>query len=259
MPARPLRRLTARLADRLPAPAVQRLLVARSAVTSRPTISLPVAERALVLAPHPDDETLVCGGTAARLRDAGTQVRVVVVTDGRASQVDLSPTELGRRRRDEATAACEALGLDPPIFHGFPDGSLCERVRDLTDEVRHHLDGFTPEVVLLPWFGDEHPDHRAVNLALRDAIGTHEVEIWGGEAWTPAPITRLVDITDAVGRKRAAMGLHATAAAAFDLEAMLSLNRYRSVHGLRGHGYAEGFVAAPADTYLAWMRTMEAS
>ncbi len=112
---------------------------------------------------------------------------------------------------------------------------------------------------MLPWFGDEHPDHRAANLALRDAVGAHEIEIWGGEIWTPAPITRLVDITPVVGRKRAAMGLHATAAAAFDLDAMLALNRYRSVHGLRGRGYAEGFVAGTADTYLTWMRIMEAS
>ncbi len=145
MPAKPLRRLTARLAERLPGPAVERLLVARSAVTSRPRMGLPSADRVLVLAPHPDDETLLCGGTATRLALDGAVVRVVVATDGRASQVDLAPAELGRRRRDETTAACETLGLEPPIFHGFADGSLPERVRDLADELRHHLDGFRPE------------------------------------------------------------------------------------------------------------------
>lgn len=253
---RSLRRLTARLADRLPEPAVQGLLAAASAVTSGPTIELPSADRVLVLAPHPDDETLVCGGTIARLASEGAHVQVVVVTDGTASRVDLEEGELRRRRRDEARTACDALGVPPPLFHGFPDGGLEGLVDEVGREVASHLRDLEPDVVFLPWFGDGHPDHRAVNDALRAAAPDARIRIYGGETWTPAPITRLVDITGTIGRKRAAVGAHATAAAAFDLEAMLALNRYRSVNGLRGRGHAEGFVAAHADRYLTWMRQM---
>jgi LmbE family N-acetylglucosaminyl deacetylase len=253
----PTSRLAARAAARLPARIERELQRLRSLATAAPTIGLPRARRVLVLAPHPDDETLVCGGTAALLAAAGADVRVVVATDGDAATVDLPRAEVGRRRRAEVAAACDALGLPAPVRLGLRDGDLAGQRDVLAGELAAHLADHRPELVLLPWFGDGHRDHRALNVALADAAGRHTAagaRVWGGEAWTPAPISRLVDVSDAAGRLRAAAAAHVTAAHAFDLDAMLALKRYRSVHGLRGRGLAEGFLAADLATYAAWVR-----
>lgn len=247
--SRVLDRLVARVAERLPPDLERPLLQLRSLPPGRPTIGLPRARRALVLAPHPDDETLACGGTIAALAAAGCAVRVLVVTDGEGTKVDLAPDDVRRRRRAEVATACEALGVGPPILLGFPDGDVARRTVPLAREVAAQLTSFEPDVVLLPWFGDGHADHAAVNHALADADTAAEPLVLGGETWTPAPITRLVDVTGSEGALRAAVAAHATAAVSFDLEAMLGLKRYRSVHGLRGRGLAEGFLAAPLPDY----------
>ena len=247
--ARVVDRFVARVAQRLPPGTEQVLLQLRSLAAGSPTIGLPPARRALVLAPHPDDETLACGGTVAALVASGCDVRVVVVTDGDAAKVDLAPDELRLRRRAEASSACDALGPGPPIFLGFPDGDVAAQVTPLAREIAAQLTSFAPDVVLLPWFGDDHPDHVAVNHALVDAATTVEPLVLAGETWTPAPITRLVDVTAHGTALRAAVAAHVTASASFDLEAMLGLKRYRTVHGLRGRGLAEGFLGASLPDY----------
>ncbi|MBW3576601.1 MAG: PIG-L family deacetylase [Actinobacteria bacterium] len=247
-----LRRLTARLAPLVPDAVLDRVLELRSRLGEGPVIGLPRFDRVLVVAPHPDDETLLCGGTVSALADRGADVRVVVATDGTASRVPLAPGELARRRREETRQACATLGVGDPVFVGLRDGDLTAQVGALTDAVQDQLEAFAPHLVLVPWFGDAHPDHRACSAALVRTTPLDEVEVWGGEVWMPAPINRLVDVSETIERKRAALAAHATAQQAFDLEAMLALNRYRSVHGLRGRGFAEGYLAAPFPDYARW-------
>ncbi len=248
-----LARLLARTTDRLPPAAERQLLVWRShAAAGAPTIGLPSARRALVVAPHPDDETLACGGTVAALAASGTDVRVLVLTDGDGAKVDLPAGELATRRRAEVAAACAALGVPAPVLLGLRDGGLAGAVPTIADALRSHLADHRPDVVLLPWFGDDHPDHHAANRALAAVAAGPAVGdplVLGGEIWTPAPITRLVDITTVEPRLRAAVAAHLTAARSFDLDAVVALKRYRSVHGLRGRGLAEGFLAAPLSLY----------
>jgi LmbE family N-acetylglucosaminyl deacetylase len=250
-------RIVARATDRLPLAVERALLRARSLASDRPTIGLPPARRALVLAPHPDDETLACGGTMALLARRSCDVRVLVVTDGDAAKVALATDEVRRRRRAEVTAACAALGVAPPVLLGFPDGRIGARVGAVAAEIAAHLADHAPDLVLLPWFGDGHPDHRAVNDALATAAARHGGPaplVLGGETWTPAPVTRVVEVTDVEAQLRRAVAAHATAACSFDLEAMLALKRYRSIHGLRGRGLAEAFLALPLPRYAELVR-----
>jgi LmbE family N-acetylglucosaminyl deacetylase len=92
----------------------------------------------LVVAPHPDDETLCCGGAIERVVRAGGRVTVVWITSGDAARMSLllmggslfpSPAharELGARRMSEARAATTRLGVAPTgqLFLGYPDGGL---------------------------------------------------------------------------------------------------------------------------------------
>lgn len=217
-----------------------------------PLVGLPALRRILILAPHPDDEIIGPGGTAALLARSGTAVAVVVITDGTATPgTGLAPVEIGRRRRLESTRACATMGLSPPTFLGLADGGIARLVPELAGRLAAIVGELGPDAIFLPWFGDGHSDHRVVSTALARMGLPAAVEIWAYETWAPLPANRIVDISAVIDKKRAALATHRTASAAFDLTAMLSLNRYRSIHGLAGNGFAEAFLVAPADHYGA--------
>ena len=247
---------TARLVKRLvPGRLLTALLSARSLVGEGPVVTVPVARRVLVLAPHPDDEVLMCGGTIARLADGGSSVRVVVASDGGATKAAPGGTDaIENLRRTEAVAACERLGVTDVHFLAHPDGRLDEVEAALAADIGRHLAEFGPDAVFLPWYLDGHGDHQALNRAFVAAEPKSEIEVWAGEVWTPVPANRIVDITGTMPRKEEALRAHATAAETFDVSALLGINRYRSAHGLLGKGYAEAFLMQSAGRYADLVR-----
>jgi LmbE family N-acetylglucosaminyl deacetylase len=125
---------------------------------------------ALVVAPHPDDETIGCGALIARKRAAGTPVHVVVVCDGRSSHASskvIGPDELVAIRAAEVTEACRRLGVDDGALTllGHPDESTTERHDPIAEKLRSLVDELEPDEVYLPSPLDWHPDHVAVNRA----------------------------------------------------------------------------------------------
>ena len=128
------------------------------------------------------------------------------------------------------------LGTRPPRFLGLPDGALASHLDSLRASLRELVTELEPQAVIAPWELDGHTDHRAVH----DALPT-DVEVWGYETWTPLTPTWLVDVSAVFERKERALACYATAHQAFDVGAMLALNRYRSVHGLMGRGHAEAY------------------
>ncbi|MDO8384711.1 MAG: bifunctional PIG-L family deacetylase/class I SAM-dependent methyltransferase [Microbacterium sp.] len=125
----------------------------------------------IVLAAHPDDETLGAGGLIATAALRGIRVVVVVATDGDASHPD-SPTwprqALARERRVELTRAIDLLAPGSALsFLGLPDGQLREHRKRLTRQVRSAILEETTEdplrtLVVAPWRGDGHRDHRVL-------------------------------------------------------------------------------------------------
>lgn len=240
-------RAVAASASRLPDAVVRRALVAASHAGRGLPVGPPDARRALVVAPHPDDESLAVGGLSHRLSDAGAELSLVLVTAGEASRAGGDPASLGRARTAEARAAAAVLGIGRVDELGLPDGALGDHVPALAERLDTALRQWRPDVVLTTWFGDDHPDHRAVNAALALLAPDHgDLPVWGGEMWTPAPATNLVDLRPIdVEAKARAVAQHRTAARAFDLTARLALDRYRSVNALAGRGHAEAYVVAP--------------
>jgi LmbE family N-acetylglucosaminyl deacetylase len=133
----------------------------------------------VVFAPHPDDETLGCGATIHRKREAGTTVHVVIASDGRRSQDAglICPDELARIRAREAVDACTALGVAAEDVHqlGYHDGTLHERVEELACCFAELVDAVGPDEVLVTPRVDNHSDHRAVNRAVRLALSRTRV------------------------------------------------------------------------------------
>ncbi|MGH9131962.1 MAG: PIG-L deacetylase family protein [Acidimicrobiales bacterium] len=230
------------------------LLSLRSLAGPGPVVGRPAFARVLVLAAHPDDESVGAAGTLALLADAGAEVRVVFATDGEATRGSaLSRAETGALRRGEAEAACRVIGAGSPRFLGLADGGLTDQVPALAAAISSLVAELAPEVVFLPWWLDDHPDHRALSAALARAGAPGNLEVWGYETWTPLPANRIVDISEVLDRKRRALEAHVTAHLAFDVSAALGLARWRSIHGLMGRGHAEAFIAAALEDYIALM------
>jgi LmbE family N-acetylglucosaminyl deacetylase len=164
--------------------------------TARDITDTSAGARTLVLAPHPDDETVGCGATLARKCAEGSAVHVCVVTDGSKSQRSdrLGARELAIRREREARRACEVLGIDERNlrFLAREDSSLAASDDRLVEGLASMIDDLRPRELLVPCGIDVHPDHRAVYRAGLDAhlratsdavVLAYPVHFWRPSAW----------------------------------------------------------------------------
>lgn len=155
---------------------------------------------ALIIAPHPDDETLGCGATIAQMHTRGQKIRVLIVTNGAASgnSAIISPEELTQIRHRECVQAVKILGLTPEdiVFLGYPDGDATGMIDAMAEDFRKHVIDFLPALVLSPFSEDAHPDHRAVAEAVgklqQDAIITCPVYEYPISFWPFGALRQLM-------------------------------------------------------------------
>jgi LmbE family N-acetylglucosaminyl deacetylase len=147
----------------------------------------------LVLAPHPDDETLGCGATISRKLASGSYVQVVIATDGRHSHhsMKLSANAMIEIREEEAREAVAILGLprENVTFLRFEDGHLMDHRRLLYRRLAEILERMDPEEVFVSSIVDAHPDHRVLAALARELVRVrhrfpvlYEYPIW---FWDP--------------------------------------------------------------------------
>ena len=125
----------------------------------------------LVVAPHPDDETLGTGGLIARLRGAGVPVSVAAVTDGEHAYGKDDAEALGRLRVEEQREALARLGVDTSSTHRLllPDRDVSLHEEELAATLRKLVSAGMH--LLAPWPGDFHPDHEAAGRAAQMVAG----------------------------------------------------------------------------------------
>lgn len=122
--------------------------------------------RVLIVAPHPDDETLGCGGVIALLRSQNYPVQVLVVSDGTMSHPrsrKYPASSLRQLREQETINALRILGVESTevSFLRIPDGAIADHLSSAINQVRAYLQTAEPTTIFLPWRCDPHPDHRA--------------------------------------------------------------------------------------------------
>jgi len=138
-----------------------------------------MSKKIIVFAPHPDDETLGCGGTIAKRISEGYEVLVVVMTDGRYAfmnvldiESDPTPEELKEIRKEEVKRATEILGVPEEnlIFLDFVDRTLETNEEKVEEKVAEILSKNRPVEVYSPYKNDGHPDHRAAYRIVKNSI-----------------------------------------------------------------------------------------
>ena len=216
----------------------------------------PAAESVLVLAPHMDDEVIGCGGTLAKHVARGAAVTVAFLTDGGAGGADRNGSPSGssliETRKREAHLALAVLGIRHLEFLDGEDGSLVS-TPPLVEKLRAILVRGRFDVVYLPFFLEEHPDHRAASQILLDAArgtGLHP-QCLGYEVWTPLFPNCLVNIDETMQLKREALSHYADQLAQNDYaHTHFGLNAYRASAFLGGScRYAEAFCALSLELY----------
>jgi len=175
----------------------------------------------VVLAPHPDDETLGAGVMIMRKVEAGTPVHVVVVTDGSKSPQG-DPAEVTALRARELDAARTVLGLagSDVTRLGFVDAELDTAGEVLVDAIADVVSSLRPADVVVTADTDPHADHAALARAAHRAVAGRAVRVLTYPIWQferPGRLVRqmwrsgrpeLVSTTGYMERKRAAIAAY---------------------------------------------------
>ena len=209
-------------------------------------------KRVLVLAPHPDDETIGCGGSLALHAKAGDPVKVVILTDGGMGDLSnqMAKSDYVELRKKEALGACAILGIFDLEFWGFPDRSLSGS-RGTLRKMVDLFERFGPDLVYCPSPLEIHPDHRATSFLLFDALRSCDLnfEVAFYEINQPVSVGSLVDITSVIDKKKEALKAYKSQLKERPYDDIcLSLARFRSVTLPGGATYAEGYCIWNAET-----------
>ncbi len=120
----------------------------------------------LVLAAHPDDEVIACGGMLAWHRQQGHPVTVLHTTDGAQGDPDGKYGDIAALRRQEGRAALSRLGVEDVRSLGFPDGEVPEHLAGVTEKFEAAFQEIQPQTLYSFFFTEAHRDHRAVAHAV---------------------------------------------------------------------------------------------
>lgn len=181
----------------------------------------------LVVAAHPDDEVLGCGGTLAKFAADGSRIHVAYLADGVSSRTVASHVLDGEitARRVAAQRACELLGVTSHEFGDFPDNRLdTVAILDIAKHIEMLIEKYQPSTLLTHYAGDVNVDHRriqeAVTVACRPQKG-HPVktllsfEVPSSTEWQIANVRPafwpnwVVDISDHLDCKLSALEVYA--------------------------------------------------
>ena len=211
-------------------------------------------ENVLVLAPHPDDEIIGCGGTLLRLVAAGARVVVLQATDGSASAALAEAREEVRRnlRLAEAESVSRAAGFARTILWREDNRSFVHKPERVA-MLRATLAELGPALIFTPFVTDIHEDHRTLNRMLAEALEDPQrpdLEVLNYEVWSLAPANRHCDVAEVMPRLEELLFLYETAMKVDDfVHLCVDRNYYNSCLRAGHPGFAEAFLSVSPQTF----------
>lgn len=214
-------------------------------------------KKILIIAPHPDDEIIGCGGTIIKNISEGNEVYVCIVTKGRPPLFKPEGTE---KVQKEARECHSLIGIKDTFFLDLPSSMLEQVPRyELNEKLLGIVLSVKPDVVFIPHIGDMQKDHQmvveAAMVALRPKYSHKVGKIYAYETmsetgWNIPNIQNefipnvFVDISDYLDRKLEALSVYTTQIHDFpdarSIEAIKSLAKYRGA--LMHYWAAESFM-----------------
>jgi len=184
---------------------------------------LPDQRRVMVIAPHPDDEAIGCGGTICKHLDRKDMVSVLYITDGQIKE-----SFPGERKR-EARELMGYLGISGFDFIGLRDQDI-EITREVIETIRSKL--VNTDLVYLPHFHDGHIDHMRTNLLFAEALRglDKDINVLCYEIWSPLRADTVINISSYADEKRKMIGFYKSQLKDTDFIKLIEcLNEYRAM------------------------------
>jgi LmbE family N-acetylglucosaminyl deacetylase len=183
---------------------------------NRKVVERPAATRALFVAAHADDVEIGCGGTVLKMVDAQVALKQVVLTDGRlAAQKPEEEEEMAKVRAEEARSVAAHLMLAPPELFGVSERDFLApaQLEPMVARLAALLADWKPDALFVPWFFDQHPDHRYANRVVARALARSALDLAGVvvhayEVWSLVPPGLVVDVTAVLAEKRRLVSLY---------------------------------------------------
>jgi len=202
------------------------------------------SDKILVVAPHPDDESIGCGGLLALY---GRQCDVLLLTDGRkgksAGRQNLSDSDISEVRKAELQNALNIANINQLFCLNIPDSELSRHKKEV-----FRFDAAPYKYIFVPNSHENHPDHIAANKFFKSMRfwGKTKARIYEYEVWTPLhTVDVLINIEPKLAEKEKMIRQHISQLECKDyLNAGMGLSAYRGI-GCNSQG-AEAFFYSPA-------------
>jgi LmbE family N-acetylglucosaminyl deacetylase len=217
-------------------------------------VKAPFGKSVVVVAPHQDDEAIGCGGALILQLRSGGDALVVLLQDGgdEHESLGISRQEMSELRNEESRKAAAAIGMQSPRFLNY--ASLADSSGEAAAKVKEAILERKADAVFVPFVLDAHPDHRAANYILAEALKDvpWNVRVLGYEVWGLCIPNVMVVIDDAIEDKIRMIRCFELANRAVDyVQSTKGLNMYHSrMLGAGECRYAERFFEIPRAEYI---------
>jgi LmbE family N-acetylglucosaminyl deacetylase len=222
-------------------------------------LSAPVGKRILFISAHPDDEVIGAGGLLLA-HQGKSAIHILCLTNGElggALEHSLPNCAefqrmMGQTRKAELQDVGSRVGADSIEFCNFADGSVSSDP-DSISKVRAYVARIAPDVIVLPWFFDDHPDHRSANMLYAAACADFNCLVLAYEIWALLEPNAIFDISDMLDEKLELIKCYSSQLRTVDyLGYAAGLARVRAFHiPVRDDrsGAVEAFIALPNSEY----------
>jgi len=221
--------------------------------------TLPASKRALVLAPHPDDEVFGCAGASLALIQQGATVQSVVFTNGCGEKTGDEKLKYLEQRERESRDAANILGCREPEFLRFEDRALGQ-VNDLKDVIKQMLMNHQPDVVFAPSLWEIHPDHRALSWGVLNSLvecfeeSSLNITLFQYEVGSALVPNFILDITPWMsGKDDAVKAFHSQLSLRNYEGCIRALNQYRTLTLKPEALRAEAFIRLKSSEIAQWL------
>ncbi|OGI21814.1 MAG: hypothetical protein A2255_00660 [Candidatus Melainabacteria bacterium RIFOXYA2_FULL_32_9] len=209
-------------------------------------LNLEPRDKCLLLAPHPDDETVGCAGLLLKYPK---NFDIVCITDGRCGSYDHTPDETIDIRKREFEEAMEKFGISSYSFLNIEDRKLINNY-----SIFKSLNINDYNYILLPNYFDQNKDHKAVTVLLQKLLLNKKyksgLKIVFYEVWSALPLPNyFFDISDVIENKKELINLYQSQVKYVSfVDGIIGLNRYRGMQS--NCHYSEAFSIIDVKTFM---------